>query len=48
MLFRSLTHLVRRFGAQVASPELWAELPADLHYLNSALRAAALPEQAIP
>lgn len=43
-----LTHLVRRFGAQVASPELWAELPADLHYLNPALRAAALPEQAIP
>lgn len=34
-----LVHLVRRFGPQVASPELWAELPAELHYLNPDLRS---------
>jgi hypothetical protein len=33
----SLTHLVRRFGPEVASEVIWEELPAELHYLRRPL-----------
>ena len=36
-----LTHLVRRFGPTVASAEIWAEMPSELHYLRAAPGPAA-------
>lgn len=36
----SLTHLVRRFGPEVASDEIWAELPEELSYLRRPPRDA--------
>jgi DNA-binding winged helix-turn-helix (wHTH) protein/tetratricopeptide (TPR) repeat protein len=41
-----LTHLVRRFGPTVASEEIWAETPAELHYLRAA-PSPAVAEQTV-
>src|SRR6185503_5258280 len=38
VMLASLSHLVRRFGPEVASQEIWEELPAELHYLRAPRR----------